>query len=113
MAGWLANQLATAGSGLGVIPRTPVTGDHTILNNEILIAVKDTSAVVTVKLPAAGGLVDGEQHFVKDESGAADTNQIIVDGNGHNINGETTQKLYSFEGFAVYWAADTAEWFTL
>ena len=60
------------------------------------IGVTDTSSARTITLPISSGsdlLVDNQEFEIKDESGAAGTNNITIDGNGANIDGSPTLSI--------------------
>ncbi len=76
---------------------TLVTGDDAI------IGVTDTSAARTITMPAAPAFI-GQVWTIKDESGAASTNNITVDGNGNLIDGAATILIdTNYGSINLYW----------
>lgn len=55
------------------------------------IAVDTTSNAVTITLPSSPD--NGERHIIADVGGVAATNNIIVNGGGHNIIGSSTYTI--------------------
>lgn len=80
-------------------------------NTEIIIGVTSTAAARTITLPNTG-LVAGQRFVVKDESGAAATNNITISGNGANIDGAAT-KLISTNYGSVDLYFNGTNWFTI
>lgn len=83
--------------------RTGVGANYTVLTSDHLIGVTDTSAPRTITLPNSGRL-QGMEIIVADESGAAGTNNITINGNGSNINGAATATISTNYGeMRLYW----------
>lgn len=61
-----------------VFNRTATAVTYTILNTDYYIGVTDTSIARTISLPAVP-LAEGQTFLIKDESGAAGTNNITID----------------------------------
>lgn len=61
------------------------TSNYTVLNTDQGVGVDTTSAAVTITLPLTP--TDGERHLISDVAGTANTHNITVSGNGHNIVG--------------------------
>lgn len=71
---------------------TVVTADYTVLTSDNLIVVnKSVGSATTITLPAAP--TTGSMVVVKDGKGDAATNNITVDGNGKNIDGDATRVI--------------------
>jgi hypothetical protein len=62
------------------------------LNTDAIIGVTSTAAVRTITMPASS-LVTGQRWTVKDESGGAAANNIIVSGNGKNIDAAASYSI--------------------
>ena len=72
-------------SGGLVHQRTYKTQDYTITTGDYYIGVNTGAGAVTLTLPAAAAALDGQTWVVKDEGGAAHSNNIIVTG-AHGTN---------------------------
>jgi hypothetical protein len=72
-----------------------VTGSTTLLVTDFVIFVNG-SVALTLILPAAPN--DGEVFKIKDVSGNASTNNITINGNGHNIDGSSTITINTDRG---------------
>lgn len=91
--------------------RTATATNYTATSQDFLIGVTDTSAPRTITLPAASGLA-GKQIIIKDESGAAATNNITIDGNAsESIDGAATALISTNYG-ALRLYCDGSNWFT-
>lgn len=64
------------------------TTNYQVLTTDQGVGVDTTSAAVQITLPASPN--DGERHLIADVGGAANTHNITVVGNGHNIIGLST-----------------------
>lgn len=90
--------------------RQSVTADYTVEKFDGYIGVTDTSVARTITLP--GGVVEGHQVIVKDESGAAGTNNITIDGNGtETIDGALTVAIDTNYGAMTLISNGAAAWF--
>lgn len=79
----------------GSTPYTPV--------NEDVVLVPTHSGTFTINLPL--GQTPGKFFFVKDFGGVALANNIIVSGNGNNIDGAASQTINTnFGGLQVIWS---------
>jgi hypothetical protein len=72
------NKLATA----------VISANYSVVTNDQLIAVDGTSGSITVTLPSSPAV--GTRYIIKDQNGLATTNNIIISGNGNNIDGSST-----------------------
>ena len=94
------------------IKRTGTATDYTALSTDSYIGVTDTSIARTITLPAAAGVGSGKLYVIKDESGAASTNNVVIDGNAaETINGALTFAINLNYG-SVNLICDGANWFT-
>jgi hypothetical protein len=64
------------------------TSNYTVTDLDTYIPVDTTSNAVTITLPASPK--NGQRYVIADVGGVTATNNIIVDGNGHNIVGLST-----------------------
>jgi hypothetical protein len=98
---------------LAYVPVTKrVTADHTVLREETYVGVTDTSSARTITLPQK--MVDGSIIVVKDESGAAGTNNITVSRGGTDtIDGATSTAISSNYGAVTVISNGSGAWFTL
>lgn len=62
-------------------------------NTMYTVGVTSTAAARTITLPNPASLNTGQKFTVKDESGAAGTNNITISGNGANIDGAATKVI--------------------
>lgn len=71
-----------------IMKRTATAIDYTTVEGDYIIGVTDTSVVRTITL-ASVTVKDGKTFIIKDESGAAGTNNIIIDTEGaETIDGQ-------------------------
>ena len=81
-----------APSNNALLTRTATAASYTVLPTDYLIGVTDTSAARTITLPTVPGL--NQTFIIKDESGAAATNNISITANGTiTIDGLTSVAL--------------------
>jgi hypothetical protein len=102
--GWskyLEQWLASISSSTNTVT-TVTTTPYAVLGTDQLIDVNVAGPAV-VTLPAAPGTA-GRSITIKDTSGAAATNNITVNGNGHNVDGSATYTIGTNYGFV------TIEW---
>lgn len=87
--------------------------DYTALNSDYVIGITSTASARTVTLPKASKIKQGQMVIVKDESGAAGTNNITVDGDGsETIDGSATKVISSNYGvLRIY--SNGSNWFTV
>lgn len=101
----------TANGGFSIATHVTST-DYTVATSDVYVGVTDTSGVRTITLYAASGH-GGDVVIVKDESGGAGTNNIVVDGNAsENIDGATTHSITSNWG-SLTLKCDGAQWFVI
>jgi hypothetical protein len=99
----------------------PVTTGHRVVTATNLtltalhggiVAVTDTTAARTITLPAANGVPAGWTVVVKDESGAAGTNNITVQRAGaDDIEGVATKVINANYGLLRLYSGGGARWF--
>src|SRR5438128_2357015 len=65
----------------GYVARTATATTYTALTTDVYIGVTSTASARTINLPAAATCGAGKTYIVKDESGAAGTNNITIDAN--------------------------------
>lgn len=95
-------------------PNTVVTtGTYQLVAADFCAAVNNTSAApITVKLPAAPA--DGDWYEVSDVGGNANTYNITVNGNGHNIVGAGTYVMkVNYQSATFKYVGTTATWMIL
>jgi hypothetical protein len=101
--------LTQTGTGVGwttmsSVPVPVITGrssSYTLTSSDYYIGVNGTG--VTISLPP-GVPATGKQYVIKDESGNASINPIILDGNGHTIDGSATLTMATnFMSLQVIW----------
>src|SRR5215212_9225105 len=96
----------------GNVKRTATATTYTALTTDHYIGVTSTAAARTINLPAAATAGAGKTYIVKDESGAAGTNNITIDGNAsETIDGATTKVINSNYG-VLRIICDGSNWFT-
>lgn len=80
-------------------PYTPTTEDVVLVPNHV--------GVFTINLPL--GQTPGKTFYIKDFAGVAAANNIVVSGNGNNIDGAPSQTLnINYSGIQVIWSG--ASW---
>ena len=67
---------------------TGITGSTILTLNEYVIFIDSSVSGITITLPFTP--VKGQAYKIKDVGGNAYTNNIIIDGNGNNIDGSPT-----------------------
>jgi hypothetical protein len=87
------NKITSINTGI-VFNRVTTTVDYTIKKSNYIIGVDSTSSPVTVTLPDASTLPDGQSFIVKDEGGSAFNNSITISASGSQlINSSNTAVL--------------------
>lgn len=111
----------TSVPGTGVteyLVETPITRkttatSTTLVAGDKLCAVTDTSSARTITLPAASAYPAGAMLIVKDESGAAATNNITVQRAGSDaIDGATTKVISANYGSIRLYSNGSTAWFS-
>ena len=107
--GWVFTGALTANGGL--FGKVQVTNtNYTVSATDVIVGVTDTTAQRTITLPALSGNT-GRLITIKDMSGAAGTNNIIIDGNGaETIDGAATKLINANYG-SVTLFGDVGGWF--
>ena len=115
------NNLDVAGSDIstildevqgGKLNRTATATTYTALVTDHYIGVTSTASARTINLPAAATAGAGKTYIIKDESGAAGTNNITVDGNAsETIDGAATKAISTNYG-VLRVICDGSNWFT-
>lgn len=99
--------------GLNLFPRIATAISYTALVTDYIIGVTSTAAARTITLPTAAAAGKGRIFIIKDESGAAGTNNITIDGNGaETIDGAATKVISTNYGVVRIYSNGTA-WFTI
>jgi hypothetical protein len=72
--------------GVGYVRRV-VADDYTIREIDYLIGIQSNTltASVTLTLPAASGLLNGQTYIIKDEGGAANTHAVTITTTGDDV----------------------------
>jgi len=95
-----------------VVARVAKTANYTILRTDHIIAYTALAAPRTVTLPTAVGFA-GQVYVIKDESGAAATNNLtIATTSSQTIDGASTSVISTNYGFRRIYS-DGANWFTI
>ena len=107
----VANFSATGGGDN--VGRVAVAADYTVKGNEDIVAVTSTAAARTITLPAASSIQPGNQILVvKDESGAAATNNITITRAGADtIDGAATKVINANYGSVRLYSDGVSKWF--
>lgn len=85
----------------------------TITSETDYVGVTNTDSARTIVLPPAASVGRGKVIVIKDESGAAGTNNITADGSGNEtIDGATTKAIATNYGYLRLYCTGTA-WFTI
>lgn len=70
---------------------TPITGSYPVVASDRVIAVGTLAGPITVTLPASP--TTGQTFTIKDVNASAAVHNITVSGNGHNIDGLSSQTI--------------------
>lgn len=94
--------------------RTATAADYVVLQTDWLIAVTSTAAARIVTLPSAATSGAGKQFVVKDESGAAGTNNITVKSASGTLDGvaAATGVAIATNYGVSRWYSDGTNWFS-
>lgn len=92
------------------LKRTSTAISYQALITDVIIGVTSTAAARTITLPAIATTTVGQIFIVKDESNAAGTNNITIQGDA-NINGAATLVINANSGSARLYSTG-ALWFT-
>ena len=93
------------------INRITVTGNYTIDDSDCLIGCNH-SGEITLTLPASNEVNVGRIYYIKDESGNASTNNIIVEGNGsETIDGNANITVSGDYDCLTIYCAGSGKWF--
>ncbi len=94
-----------------IVKRTATAIDYLVKTFDYLIGVTSTAAIRTITLPTAANATVGKIYVIKDESGGAATNNIIIDGNGsETVDGALTQAITTNYG-SMQLYTDGSNWF--
>lgn len=94
------------------LERTAVAADYTTTDSDLLIAVTSTAAARTITLLSAT-VTEGRIFIIKDESGAAGTNNITIATEGsETIDGSATLVISTNYGSATLYS-DGVDWFVI
>jgi len=85
---------------------------YSALGSDFIVAVTNTAAARTVSLPQASAAIVGEPYLVKDESGAAGTNNITVNVTGGGTIDGAASKVINTNYGSLRFYTDGANWFT-
>ena len=96
------------------VKRTAVNdAAYTILNTDHVIAMTALSAPRTLTLPSVASAKDGKIFRIKDESGAAGTHTITIDGSGaEQVDGAANKQITTNYGAVTLYCNGSA-WFSL
>ncbi len=109
---FLGVALNANGTPKGLIVRTAVSGNYTILASDYLIAYTSTASSYTATLPAASSGNAGQLWIIKDESGGAATHPITIATSGGNIDGVSSKVISTNYGSMRIYSNGT-NYFTL
>lgn len=86
------------------LKRRTVTATATASASDYYIGTDSTAGAISIRLPNAGTLSDGQAYVIKDESGAASTNNITILASGsQTIDGQNSVVLESpFASLQLY-----------
>lgn len=83
--------LATTGAQVHGITGTPITANYSIAADDSTVVTGTLTASITITLPASPAT--GRVLYIKDGGGYATTYNIVVSGNGNNVDGSSTYTL--------------------
>lgn len=111
VADWLS---VSAPSAIEILARYETAVNYTVTSSDYLVAVTDTSAPRAITLPLASSVDDGFAVTIKDESGAAGTNNISVTKTGADtIDGVSTVSISVNYGVLKIYSNGVDKWFSL
>ena len=86
---------------------------YTATTSDYVIAVTSTASARTITLPLAGNFEKGQLLIIKDESGAANVNNITIDASGAEvIDGAATKVINTAYGSATLYS-NSVSWFSV
>jgi hypothetical protein len=91
---------------------TATATDYTVLSTDFIIGVTSTASARTITLPSATTVAAGKTYRVKDESGAAGTNNITVSASAGNIDGAASVTIATNYGSKDFYSNGT-NWFVI
>lgn len=98
----------------GRMVRTATAVSYVALTTDTIVGVTSTAATRTITLPSSATAGSGFELIVKDESGAAGTNNITVSRAGSDtIDGATTVTISVNYGVLKVYSDGAGKWFTL
>ena len=98
-------------NGGQIVKRTATAISYSVLSTDYIVAVTSTAAARTITLPAASANNTGQVYYVKDESGAAATNNIsVVVSGGGTIDGASSITIDANYGLLMFYSSGSA-WF--
>jgi len=91
-------------SGGMIHKRKQISSTYTASTTDYYLGINSTSGIVAVRLPSAATLADGQTYMIKDEGGAASTNNITIFASGsQTIDGSNSVVLESpYSALGVY-----------
>jgi hypothetical protein len=93
------------------VKRTPTAVSYQVLVTDFIVAVTNTDAARTITLPTAAA-AKGQWFLIVDESGAANTNNVIIRASGsETISGSGSSVINKAYGSKLVYSTGTA-WFT-
>jgi len=95
------------------INRITTATNYTVLLTDYYIGVTSTASLITISLPAATLASNGRIYIIKDESGGAGTNNIIIEPNGAELIDGALSKSISINYGAVAIICDGFQWFVI
>lgn len=100
----LTSSSGGGGGGDQTHNRVQVNATYTASATDYYLGVNSTNGVIAVRLPSAALLTSGKTYVIKDEGGAAQTNNITISASGsQTIDGSNSVVLESSYGaFALY-----------
>lgn len=107
--------ISAGGVQFGDNKRSAQAGNYTIVAADPdYIGVTSTAAARTITLPTANLLTAGRTFVIKDESGAAGTNNITVQrGSTDTIDGATTKVISTNYGSVRVYTDGSSKWFSV
>ena len=94
-----------------IVNRVATATNYTVSVTDYIIGVTNTSAVRTITLPTASADNTGQVYIIKDESGAAATNNINVIVNGEGLIDDSTSALMTQNYEACHFYSSGTQWF--